>query len=152
MSTEINEINTDSNAVSDSLNDTLAKLLDREQKQLFYSRLAGISLVVMAAILLVVCIIIVPRAMATLSNVDKLVNDTTATVEELQTTVEQAGTMIDEITVAAGGINKLVDDNSEILNESVSKMNSIDFETLNKAISDLSDVVQPMANFMNKFR
>ena len=36
--------------------------------------------------------------------------------------------------------------------QTMNRLNSIDFETLNQAIKNLSDVVQPLAKFFNTFR
>ena len=36
--------------------------------------------------------------------------------------------------------------------ETMAKLNSIDFDELNRAIGNLSDVVEPMAKFFNVFR
>ena len=38
------------------------------------------------------------------------------------------------------------------LQQTMDKLNTIDFETLNKAISDLAQVIEPLANFVAKFR
>ena len=46
----------------------------------------------------------------------------------------------------------LVDQNTQGMEEALSHFNEINFDDLNKAISDLSDVVEPLANFSNAFR
>lgn len=130
----------------------LKDLLHKQQKQLFYSRLSGIAMLVMAITLIIVCLLLVPKALVTLNSANLLIEKTTATVENLEGTLAQTDSMIAEISSAAEGINDLVDKNSELLTDSVAKLNSIDFEGLNSAIADLQAVVEPMANFFGKFR
>ena len=50
------------------------------------------------------------------------------------------------------GINTLVETGQLTLEQTVSKLNTIDFTNLNKAIKDLADVVEPVAKFFNTFR
>ena len=47
-------------------------------------------------------------------------------------------------------MNKLVDDNGSNLAAAVKSLSEIDFEGLNKAITDLQDAVGPMASLMKK--
>ena len=48
-------------------------------------------------------------------------------------------------------MNTKLTENAQSLTDAVEKMNSIDFEGLNKAIQDLQDAVGPFASFMNRF-
>ena len=106
----------------------------------------------MAAVLLVSCILIVPRVMVTIHQFNDLMTEAVTVIDNANSTLQSFDEMSTEITSAAEGINGLVEDNSEVLTESVNKMNSIDFEGLNKAIADLQAVVEPMANFFSRFR
>lgn len=130
--------------------EVLKSLLNKQKKQLFYSRIAGLSLLLIAATIVILCLIIVPKVVNTLNQVDDLLVDTQQMVVELDKTLEQANGMIDEISSAASGVNSLVEDNQELLTESVTKMNSIDFEGLNTAIGDLEAIVEPMARLFGK--
>lgn len=146
-------------AVESEETELLKNLLERQNKQLRYSRIMGIALTVMVVILLVVCLILVPEVVNTLGKVNNLIDQADATIAEvdtqlanLDTTFDSLNEMSGEITTAADGINGLVDDNAEVLTEAMGKLNAIDFDGLNQSISDLQSVVEPMANFMNKFR
>jgi hypothetical protein len=48
-------------------------------------------------------------------------------------------------------LDTLITDNSETITTIMTDLDEIDFETLNTAIEDLGDVVEPLANFFNKF-
>ena len=49
-------------------------------------------------------------------------------------------------------VDELVVTSQAGVEETMSKLNSIDFSELNRAIGNLSDVVEPMAKFFNVFR
>lgn len=49
-------------------------------------------------------------------------------------------------------VDELVVTSRAGVEETMSKLNSIDFAELNRAIGNLSDVVEPMAKFFNVFR
>ena len=48
-------------------------------------------------------------------------------------------------------VNELVTTSQDNLAQMMAKLNTIDFESLNRAIGDLADVVEPLANFLNIF-
>ncbi len=135
------------------------KKKDPAVQQLFYSRITCAAAVVMALALVITVIVLVPRAVGTLEQVNSLIEDVTETVSDANEVIANANTtlggfdeMSKEITTAAEGINGLVDENSDVLTDSMNKLNSIDFEGLNNAIKDLQAVVKPMADFFGRFR
>jgi len=48
-------------------------------------------------------------------------------------------------------VDELVVTSQSGVDQAMKKLNQIDFDTLNQAISDLSDVVEPLASFFNIF-
>lgn len=68
----------------------------------------------------------------------------------LETTSRQLAALDLESMVA--NVDTLVASGQESLEQSMDKLNSIDFDTLNQAIQDLSDVIQPLAKLSNMFR
>lgn len=49
-------------------------------------------------------------------------------------------------------VDTLVATGQESLQQTMEKLNTIDFDALNKAISDLADVVEPMSRLANLFK
>lgn len=49
-------------------------------------------------------------------------------------------------------VDALVGTGQQSLQQTMEKLNSIDFKTLNKAIEDLADVVEPLARLTNMFK
>ncbi|MCR5594904.1 MAG: hypothetical protein K6G12_03585 [Lachnospiraceae bacterium] len=131
--------------------DPITILIKKQEKQLFYTRIMSLAVVAMAVMVLFVCVIIVPKVTKTIGQVDILINEVSDAIDNVNTSLAGFDEMSTEITTAAEGINGLVEENAEVLSDSMNKLNSIDFEGLNDAIKDLQDVVEPLANFFNKF-
>lgn len=125
-------------------NDVVELLKDmkgQNKKKLFYLRL-------LTAIFAVICIAIVaviPSVLSTLATTQNTMahlNDTITTMDDTITTMDET---LDTIT-------EMADAGTTGITEALEKIESIDFEGLNKAIGDLGTVVEPMANFFGKFK
>jgi hypothetical protein len=46
----------------------------------------------------------------------------------------------------------MVENNTEAITETVQKLNNVDFETLNNAIKNLNDAIEPLARFAGMFK
>ena len=123
----------------------LTQIRDLKKKQLMWQRVSAACLFGIFAVLFITVSIIVPRATATLSNIDQVSGQMYETIDEIDT-------MVAEMTTASTNLNKLVDDNSQALTDAINNIAGIDFEGLNKAIKDLKDTVGPMASFFGRFR
>ena len=85
-------------------------------------------------------------------NIDQLnnvIDDTSSIAKEGVSIVEQAKTLLE-------GLNGIDFDslNSSIkgLNATLESVSVVDFDTLNKAIGDLQTAIEPLANFVKKFK
>ena len=134
------------------MEDRLEELLKKQEKVLKLSRISTLAVLILSAAIVLACLILVPKAVNTMHQIEVLSEEASALMENANTTLEGIDEMSAEIKTAADGINGLVEDNSEVLTESMTKLNSIDFEGLNKAIADLGAVVEPMAKFFGKFK
>ena len=73
-------------------------------------------------------------AKTTLTHMNEAITQMEGALSEVETLATQAGTAMD-------GMEKALEN-----------INGIDIETLNQAITDLGEVVQPMADFFGRFR
>ncbi len=105
----------------DSLNEKelLTELLKAQKKTLLQTRIAAVTSVFLCIAVCISLIIIVPKTLHTLNNVNSTITRTNIMVESAE--------------------------------QSLEKINNINFEDLNKAIEDLSDVVEPLADLVNTF-
>lgn len=85
-----------------------------------------------------------------LPQVDAVVTQMQTVLGNLETTTEELAAL--DLSSMAEGIDTLVGSGQEGLAQTMTKLNSIDIETLNKAIKDLATVVEPLAKVSNMFK
>ena len=146
----------------DSINDpetkVLAELLlelkkaqDEEsnhaKKQMVMSTIASfLSL----GLVIIVLLMIMPRVMGLLNNVNTILNSTNQVVAEVESIVENLQKTTDELAAAdltgmMGDVSSLVDSTQVTMTEALGKIMSIDIDSLNGAINDLAGVVAPLS-------
>ena len=88
----------------------------------------------------------------TMENVDHLAAEAETTLEQVNVIAGQVTGSIDNIDTMVQNVDEFVVANTENVNQAVNNFNDIDFESLNAAIQDLKDVVEPLANFARRFQ
>lgn len=142
---EVQQVATDNEQVIADKEQAMAAMLIVAKKQLFLQRITTLATVGIFVVVLVAMIVLVPKVTMTLTNIDQMVADASSSVENINA-------MVAEMTEASKNLNQLVNDNTEPLTQAVNNMVGIDFEGLNKAITDLQATVGPMAQFFSRFR
>ena len=130
------------NQVGDGL---LQEIRELTKKQVRWQRLSSLCMAGIFVVVAVAVFIMVPKALDTLANLN-------ATVDQAQASLKEIDTMVAEMTDASASLNELVDNNEKSLTDAIEKMAGVDYDGLNKAITDLQDAVGPMASFFNRFR
>lgn len=125
--------------------------------QVLFSLIAAVCCV--AALLTVVSFL--PKLEATVEQVDAVLANVEQVSDELakadvagvMANLEEVSTQMAEADLAGlvDNVNALVDTSQTGIEDALNKLNAIDLETLNQAIQDLADVVQPIAKLFNRF-
>ena len=136
----------------EGMEELLRQILEADKKEVKYAKRAAFFMMGIFLIFLVAAIIIVPKVVETLANVNRTVITAGETLEDANEAIKNINTMSASITETSESMNTMLTDNSESLTDAVAKMNKIDFAGLNQAIQDLQDAVGPFATFMNKFK
>ena len=119
------------------------------------------SLVTAIAVLLVFVVLaigvkkitgVLPAVESALNQVGSAAGELETTMKDVDKIAEQAETSLSGIDSLVENTNKMVQDNTKNVSEAFSNFNKVDFDSLNQAIKDLQDVVQPLAEFANMFR
>ena len=122
----------------------LENLEKNSRKQLLHARLQtlfSIVCVLFCGILLVKLLQFIPQLESLVSQADILLRDLDTVTKELSKL---------DLSQMVENINGLVTTSQSGVEEALSKINDIDFSTLNQAVKDLSDVVNPLADFVKK--
>lgn len=123
----------------------LRDLAKDTKRQLRYARVTSIASILMLIVVAVSLVIVIPKVIVTVNNLNTIIADASVTLETAETAI--AG-----ITETAESMDTFIADNSESISSVMTDIDAIDFEGLNQAITDLGDVVEPLANFFGKFQ
>lgn len=131
----------------------LQKIEESNRKQLMYTRIqcvAAVAAVVCFAGIYVLIKDFLPQISAIITEIPKVVAQMGTVMKNLEIVTEELATV--DFSGMVGGVNALVATGQAGLEETVAKLNSIDFEALNKAIATLTEVIDPLAKFFKVFR
>ena len=130
----------------------MRKMEESSRKQLLYTRIQCVAAVIAVACFAGIFFLIrdlLPQVSAIMADIPGLVSQLESVLGNLEVVTSDLATVDFETMVT--GINSLVSAGQVSLEETVAKLNAIDFESLNKAIGNLSAVVEPMAKFFKVF-
>lgn len=135
------------------LMDLLEQMEKANRKQVAYARLQFVFSVIAAIcciLLLLAGVKILPQLQeAALQAETVLTNLETVTTELAQ--ADLIG-MVENVDALVTNVDGLVGTSQEGVEQTMAKINAIDFDALNDAIQDLSDVIEPIAKFFNTFK
>lgn len=112
------------------------------RKQYVMSQITAAASIVILGIVLYAAATLLPRANATFDNLELVMGNLQTITSDLADT---------DINGMINNVNQLVTSSQQDVEQALSKVNAIDFDSLNKAIKDLSDVIAPLAKFVNLF-
>lgn len=128
----------------------LEKLESANRKQLFFTK-----------ILCVICALAVICSLVVMITVSKAASALTELAEPVQALAVQAEAVLTDLGTAAESlaqvdfagmvsqVDTLTTESQEAVAQAMEKLDAIDIETLNKAIADLAQVVEPLAKLTN---
>ena len=124
----------------------LKKIEKQNRRQLLFTK-----------ILCVLCAAVLVCSLVLVVSIGGAVTELMALAEPLQELALQAGTVMDNLDSVAQALaaadlgsmvenmNTLTADSQAVVSEAMEKLDTINIDTLNKAISDLAEVVEPLA-------
>lgn len=124
----------------------MVEMLKAQEKDARRGLWAAVSGFTIAAVFAVAFAILIPVAISALQSIHSAVEDCTVMIESASVTITQAQTTLEGIDSMTENVNGVVTDNTDAVTEALEEINSIDIETLNQAINDLSSIVRPLAN------
>lgn len=92
---------------------------------------------------------LLPQVAQVLPQIGAVLDQMQTVLTNLETATEQLARI--DLSGMVSGVDTLVSTAQESLNQTMGKLDTIDFATLNKAISDLAAVVEPMSKFLRAF-
>lgn len=108
------------------------------KKQLTMLKIMMAAMLGTFLVLLITVVVLLPTASKTLQQANQIMGQISETMIEVEE-------VFDSVKI-------LIEESQEGLSVAIDSMNSIDFEGLNQSITDLGNIVSPMANLFSKFR
>lgn len=137
----------------------LQKMIERQEKDILISRITAIAECALLAVLVIVFGILVPKFFKTVARVeesmdrvDMLVADAETALTDLTGLAEDAEVTLGRIKTLAQDADTVLQDNDEALTQAIDNFNSVDFESLNRSISHIADVIEPIVELLQKWK
>ena len=111
-----------------------------EKKQYHMAKISAIANAAVFVVVLLCAVILVPRLLNTMNQVDAIMTELEVVTSEL---AEGLPPMMEDLST-------LVNSSEAGITDAIEKMNAIDIETLNEAIGDLQAVIEPLARFFGR--
>ena len=147
---------TEPSAASGTQEAILAELLSYQKKEVRHARIITVCGIVLAVLLLIALVSIVPKTLTvfnhvqeSLTRVDELVADAGTLIQDSTAQINQ---LVGDAAELIDNTNTMITDNTDAITQTVRKLNAVDFEKLNKAISDLDAAIEPLVNFAKMFK
>lgn len=113
------------------------------RKQYRMAQITALASILTLVMVLYTCSVFIPRVNVTYENMQLIMEDMKVITSDLAEA---------DLNQMIQDVDKLAVSSQENINSAMEKLNAIDIDGLNAAIKNLSDVVEPFANFFNKFR
>ena len=130
-------------------NQEMLELLRKIEKSGRQKNVTNILLCLFMLAAAVSCVTLCVMVCRLLPQVNGLLGQMETVMTDLEQTVRRLSALDLESMVA--NANSLAVVAQESLQQTMEKLNTVDFETLNKAIEDLSKVIEPLAKFFGMF-
>ena len=96
------------------------------------------------------CIVMFLSVYEMLPQLSEIISQMEIVLGNLEATTAQLAEV--DFQSMVGNVDALVATGQESLQQTMAKLDTIDLDTLNKAIEDLADVIEPLAKFFKAFR
>ena len=130
-------------------NQEMLELLRKIEKSSRQKNITNLILCVLMLTAAVSCVVICVMVYRLMPQVNGLMGQMEAVLSDLEQTAGALAAL--DLETMAGNVNSLTVMAQESLQQTMEKLNTIDFETLNKAIEDLAKVIEPLAKFFGRF-
>ena len=130
----------------------LKQILVYQKKEARNSKILSIAAICVATALLISLAIVVPKVFRFIGQLEETVMEVDNLLVDVKSITKDVNGLADNVNSLVDNTNNMVTDNMGAITEIVQSLNEIDFDTLNKAITDLSDVVEPLGNMVRYFR
>lgn len=122
----------------------LQKMMEKQEKGIRLNRIVAFAECFLLAVMLITALVMGPVILRTVRNVNDV-------LEQVDSLIDNVESSLVEIKVLAQDADDLVVANEAAVNEAIGHFNEVDFESLNRSIERLSNVLKPMSKIVEFF-
>lgn len=120
--------------------ETLKEILEQTRKEAKFSKMIAFIMLAILLIILVALILVVPQVLSMMREIEQ-------TALDAQEIVTRATATLDELTVTLDSVDDMTGSITKAGDAMFDGIGKVDFDALSKAITDLQDAIEPLANF-----
>ena len=129
--------------------------LENSRKQLFFTRVCAIALAAILLVSLISAVLVVPKAVRALDELHTVAGrlealDIEALLDDIDRLLETLKPVAKRLDPLMGDLGDTVLAAQRDMESALKAIEDIDIETLNKAIADLSAIVEPLARLFGR--
>ena len=117
----------------------LKQILTQTKKEATFSKVIAFIMLGVLLILLVATLIVVPRTLSMIAEIEQ-------TALDAQAVVEQARGTLEGLSSTVVGVEEMTESITKTGNALFDGIGKVDFDSLSKAINDLQAAIEPLAN------
>lgn len=131
----------------------LLRKIERSNRIQTYSGYVRCALMLVCAVCMAALVVMVCRMLPQINEILGQAKLAMTQIQTVLTNLEQTTNQLAQVDLESmvSNVDALVVTGQQSLQESMVKLNGIDFEALNKAIEDLAAVIEPLANMTRVF-
>ena len=133
------------------MRDLTRKFMELEKKQYNMLRIMMTANVVFAVVLILAMLLVVPKLLSVANDAQQAVTDVHTLAGQAENTLDGIDGMVENANKTITNAGNVVEENSEAVEDALTHINEIDFDSLNQAIKDLADAVEPLGNLSRVF-
>ena len=107
-------------------NELLEKIVKNSAKQLAYTRVSTLSMLVLTSSIIVCLVLLVPKVIVTIDGINDTITDISETITLADTTLESVTEMSTSISTMGTNMDTFITDNSETVTAVMTKLEEID--------------------------
>lgn len=118
----------------------LTQILKQTKKEATFSKVIAFIMLGILLILLIATLIVVPRALSMITEIER-------TALDAQAVVAQATETLGGLSATVEGVEEMTESITKTGNALFDGIGKVNFDDLAQAITDLQDAIEPLANF-----
>ena len=122
----------------------LKKMIDKQEHDIKLTKVIAFAECSLLVVLIVVFLVLIPRFFTTVQKVE-------STMEDVNHLIETSEKSLKNIQDLVADADEIMMKNEQSIASALENFNKVDFDSLNRSISSLGDIMQPILDMLNVF-